>query len=96
MKSKQEVEQLEKVIGQLQGAHAEVSQLAKKSPNDALNKFKMVLINKILVTANDVLGDKYRPFQDFSQFDFDDVPTTSDVTMVLAQYMEEGGEISFR
>lgn len=89
MKSKEDVENLEKVIGQLQGAHAEISQLAKKSPNNSLNKFKLNLINKVLERANVVLGDKYRPFADFEQFDADDVPTTSDVTMVLAQYMEE-------
>lgn len=89
MKSRSEVERLEKVIGQLQGAHSEVSQLAKKSPNDSLNKFKLNLINKVLEAANAVLGDKYRPFPDFEQFDADDVPTTSDVAMVLSQYMEE-------
>ena len=63
--------------------------IAKKSPNDALNKFKLNLINKVLKMANDVLGRGYLPFSDFTQFDGDDVPTTSDVTMVLAQYMEE-------
>lgn len=89
MKNKTEIEQLEKVVGQLQGAHSEISQLARKSPNDALNQFKLKLINKVIETANDVLGPKYIPFDDFSQFDADDVPTTSDVTMVLAQYMEE-------
>jgi len=89
MKSARDVERLEKVIGQLQGAHSEVSQLAKKSPNDSLNKFKLNLVNKVLETANAVLGEKYRPFSDFEQFDADDVPTTSDVAMVLSQYMEE-------
>jgi hypothetical protein len=39
--------------------------------------------------ANDVLGKEYRPFDDFAQFDSDDVPTTSDVAMVLSQYMKE-------
>ncbi|RWM98975.1 MAG: hypothetical protein EOR86_04955 [Mesorhizobium sp.] len=89
MKNKSDVERLEKVIGQLQGAHSEISLLAKKSPNDSLNKFKLNLINKVLESANQVLGEKYSPFPDFTQFDADDVPTTSDVTMVLSQYMEE-------
>lgn len=89
MKSKEDVEKLEKVIGQLQGAHAEITILSKKAPNDALNPFKLKLINKVVGSANVVLGDKYRPFDDFDQFDVDDVPTTSDITMVLAQYMEE-------
>ncbi|WP_421693236.1 hypothetical protein [Aestuariivirga sp.] len=89
MKSKEDVEKLEKVIGQLQGAHAEIGLLAKKSPSDSLNSFKLKLINKVLVAANSVLGKKYRPFDDFEQFDSDDAPTTSDVTLILAQYMEE-------
>lgn len=89
MKSVEEVEALEKVIGQLQGAHSELSQLAKKSPNDAINKFKLRLLNKVLESANGVLGESYRPFDDFSTFSEDDVPTTSDVTMILAQYMEQ-------
>lgn len=89
MNSREDVEKLEKVIGQLQGAHTEISGLAKKSPNDSLNPFKLKLINKIIEAANSVLGDGYKPFDDFDQFDPDDVPTTSDVTMILSQYMEE-------
>lgn len=89
MKSKDDVEKLEKVIGQLQGAHEEISVLAKKAPSDLLNKFKLGLINRVLASANEVLGEKYKPFDSFEQFDFDDAPSTSDVTMVLAQYMQE-------
>lgn len=89
MKTTEEVEKLEKTIGQLKGSHAEISILAKKSPNDALNPFKLRLINAILNAANTVLGDDYRPFGDFTQFESDDVPSNSDVTVVLSQYMEE-------
>jgi hypothetical protein len=89
VKDKSEVENLEKLIGQLQGLHAEVTSLAKKSPNDAVNTFKLKLINKVIEFGNQVLGTKYRPFDDFEQFDSDDVPSTSDVAMVLGQYMEE-------
>ncbi len=89
MKTKEDVEKLEKVIGQLQGAHSEISILAKKNPSDSVNPFKLKLINKVIETANTVLGEKYKPFDEFEQFDPDDVPSTSDVTMVLSQYMEE-------
>ncbi len=89
MNSKEDIEKLEKVIGQLQGFHAEISALAKKSPNDALNPFKLKLINKVLEASNEVLGDSYRPFDDFQKFEQDDVPSNSDVTVVIAQYMEE-------
>jgi hypothetical protein len=89
MKENSDIERLEKLIGQLNGLHAELTSLAKKSPNDAVNSFKLRLINQVIENGNDVLGKEYRPFDDFSQFDSDDVPTTSDVAMVLNQYMQQ-------
>ena len=89
MKSREDVEKLEKLLGQINGIYSEISALSKKSPNDGVNNFKLNLINKVLAFANDVLGPSYRPFDDFSQFDVDDLPTTSDVTVVISQYMEE-------
>jgi hypothetical protein len=89
MKTKSDIEKLEKAIGRLHGAYSEISILAKNSPNDSVNPFKLRLINKVLEDTNAVLGDLYKPFEHFDQFDSDDVPTTSDVTMVLSQYMEE-------
>ena len=89
METKEDVEQLEKLTGQLQGMYAEISALAKKSPNDSVNAFKLRMINKVIEMGNAVLGEKYKPFDDFESFDANDAPTTSDITMVLAQYMEE-------
>lgn len=89
MKDRSEVENLEKLVGQLQGLHSEITLLAKKSPNDAVNAFKLNLINKVIKTGNDVLGPSYLPFDDFEGFNSDAVPSTSDVALVLAQYMEE-------
>lgn len=89
MKTRTDVERLEKVIGQLHGAHSEISILSKKSQNDSLNAFKLGLVNKILEAANSVLGEKYNPVHGFDKFDPDDAPTVSDVTMILSQYMEE-------
>jgi len=89
MNSRNDVERLEKIIGQLQGLHAEISLLAKKSPNDGVNAFKLRLINNVIALANGVLGPNYLPFGDFAAFDADDVPSTSDVALVLAQYIEE-------
>jgi hypothetical protein len=84
-----QVEQLEKVSGQMDGLHKEITTLVKKSPNDGLNKFKLKFVNAILADANDVLGSTHRPLADFDQFDVDDVPTTSDVAFILGQYIEE-------
>jgi hypothetical protein len=89
MNNQSEVEALEKLIGQLQGLHSEISLLAKKAPSDAINAFKLRLINNVIAAANDVLGPNYLPFGNFEAFVSDDVPSTSDVALVLAQYMEE-------
>ncbi len=89
LETEADVEKLEKLIRQLHGLHSEISLLAKKSPNDAVNAFKLKLINKVLQAANEVLGDRYKPFADFSLFEFDDLPSNSDVTVVLTQYIQE-------
>jgi hypothetical protein len=89
MKSKDDVEKLEKLIAQLQSLHVEISQLAKKSPNDGLNKFKLKFVNTVLKAANELLTTGYLPFEGFSQFEEDSLPTNSDVTMILAQYMDQ-------
>jgi hypothetical protein len=89
MKTREDVENLEKLTGQLNSLHAEVTALAKKSPSDAVNSFKLRLINKVLDLGNRILGEQYRPFPDFAAFDIDDLPSTSDVALVLGQYIEE-------
>jgi hypothetical protein len=88
MESKEQVDTFEKMYGQIDGLHQEIGALSKKSPSDAVNPFKLKMINKILLGANDILGSKYKPFDDFDQFEEDDVPTNSDVTMILSQYYE--------
>ena len=57
MNTKEDVENLEKLIGQLNGLHSEISQLAKKSPNDGLNIFKLKLVNKVLSSGNERNGE---------------------------------------
>jgi len=86
---KNDVEKLEKIMGQLEGLHREMSTLAKKSPNDGVNPFKLKFINLSLAAANDLLGTNYEPLEGFEQFDSDDVPTNSDATFVLTSYLEE-------
>ena len=91
MKTKADIDVLEKTRGQLRAIYQEISILSKKSPNDAVNVFKLRLINSILKAANGLLGESYRPLSGFEEFDEDDLPSTSDVAFVVAQYMEEIG-----
>lgn len=85
--TKQDIDIFEKVQSQLEGLHTEISVLSKKSQNDALNKFKLKFVNQIISEANELLGDEYRPFADFSLFDDSEIPTNSDVAMMLTQYL---------
>jgi len=84
---RKDVDRFEKTVVQLEALHSEISVLLKKSPNDALNQFKLKLVNSVLHEANILLGDKYKPFPDFLAFDQDAVPSNSDVTFILAQYL---------
>lgn len=89
LKTENDVRDLEKLIGQLQGLHVEISVLAKKAPNDGLNLFKLKLVNNILAKGNSILSGRYKPLEDFANFEESALPTNSDVTMVLALYIEQ-------
>lgn len=87
--NRDDIEQLEKVTGKIEGLHREITLLAKKSSTDGLNTFKLRLVNGALAAANEILGDENQPVEGFTQFDADDVPSNSDATVVLAIYLEE-------
>ena len=79
---------LEKVIAQLTGFLEEMGELGKKRPNDAVNDFKLKLLNGALDQALRELGPDGSPLPGFTQFDADLSPSNSDVTMVLTQYLQ--------
>lgn len=82
-----DVDEFERLQAQIEGLHAEIQTLVRKSPNDLLNKFKLNLINAVLRRANTLLADQYRPFTDFADFDDAQVPSNSDVMLILSQYL---------
>lgn len=78
-----------KVDEQLRSFHREIGFISKKKPSDPLNNFKLGFINQTLTKANELVGDKYRPFPDFTTFDVEGtLPTASDVVMMLDQYLD--------
>lgn len=85
--TKQQVDLFEKLQAQLDGLYLEISALSKKSQNDPLNKFKLKFVNQLLTESNDLLDEEYIPFSDFSTFDENEMPTNSDVAMILTQYL---------
>ncbi len=85
---KENVEKFEKVYIQILKMHDELSILSKKSPDGLMNKFKLKLINQLIKESNDLLEERYKPFENFIIFDEDELPTNSDVVLILAQYIE--------
>ena len=65
----------------------EMRELSKKHPDGVVNKFKLRFINEKLEDANVFLSAAYRPLKGFEQFDVNDLPTNSDVVLILSQYM---------
>jgi hypothetical protein len=83
-----DIDTFEKLSAQLDSLHQEMSMLTKKSPNDAVNAFKIKFVNATLIQCNKFLGKKYRPFQDFEIFSMDELPSNSDVTFIVSQYIK--------
>lgn len=83
-----DVHSFEKLAVQLESLYHEMSTLTKKTPTDAVNSFKLEFINTALEKCNEFLGLHYRPFAEFEVFSSDAVPSNSDVTLILSQYIE--------
>lgn len=84
--TREEIATFDKVAVQLDSFYTETSVLVKKDPKTEMNIFKLKLINKVLVKANEILGPM-KPFDDFSEFDLEDIPNNGDVAMILEQYI---------
>jgi len=87
MKAK-DVDFFEKVKGQLHQLHNEISVLSKSKPDNPINKFKLGFINEKLTEANKILTGEFKPFKDFTMFNTEELPTNSDIVMVLSQYLD--------
>jgi len=85
--TREEIEIYLKLQPKLAITHDELSVLSKKSPNDAVNKFKLKFINSMLKEANTILDKGYKPFIDFEVFSEDEIPTNSDIVFILSPYL---------
>jgi hypothetical protein len=84
---KREIDEFEILQGQLRSFSEDLNTLAKKSPNDLLNEFKLGLVNSVLQKANTFLGNTRKPFPDFEQFENAALPSNSDVLVMVSQYL---------
>ncbi|RUR30326.1 hypothetical protein ELY33_11000 [Vreelandella andesensis] len=70
----------------LNSMHAEFKELAKKKPEAAVSKNEIKIVNRLLEKVREVLIEEDSiGFLDI--LDEDDVPQTSDVTLILLQYV---------
>jgi len=86
--TKQDVEYFETIRSKLEGLHSEISILSNKSHDFVVGSFKLKLINQILLSANEFLGEKYKPFNGFNIFEELESPTYSDIVLMLTQYLK--------
>lgn len=84
--NKNQINSFEKLQDQLFELTREIKELSKKKPDGPLNNFKIKFINSIIGGLNEIIGKQYKPFEDFNIFDTDDMPTNSDVLIILSQY----------
>lgn len=80
-----QVADFESIQGQLDGLYGEMVKLAAKRPNDALNKFKLKIVSALLDRAAKLFGSS-QILGGFDGFSDEDLPTNSDVVLVLSQY----------
>ena len=85
--SQDSVTQYELLFPLLTGIYKEMQELSKKKPDTALNTFKVKSINRILEPTKELLKEENMyPFLDI--LDVDDIPTNSDVILILSQYIK--------
>jgi hypothetical protein len=83
----EQVEQFRKMAAQLDALHQEATAASKKHPDKPVSKFKVDLANAVLEAAKQVLGTS-APTLNFDRFDTDELPTNSDLSFVVSQFVE--------
>jgi hypothetical protein len=84
---KSDVDLFEKVSDQLKSLRDDFAVLSKSKPDAPLNPLKVSFVNEKLAEANSFLTGEHKPFKTFEQFDPDQLPSNSDVQIVLSQYL---------
>lgn len=85
--TREQVEAYQQVVTQLKSLSEEMAVLSKKSPDAPLNKFKVSIVNERLDAASKLLTGMHKPFKDFERLDDAQLPTVSDVAVVLSQFL---------
>lgn len=86
MMKRTDVDKYDELRSKLVSVRNDIALLSAKKPHDQLNPFKLKFINKLLTQVNDLIGD-FRPEEDFKEFDNIELPSNSDVLMMLNLYL---------
>lgn len=70
----------------LKAMYSEFKELSKKKPDSAVSKNKIKIVNRLLEKVRVVLADE-KSIDFLDLLDEDDVPQSSDVTLILSQYV---------
>lgn len=83
--TQQDVDQYELLYPLLEASYVEIQELSKKKPESPLNSYKVKAINRILIPLKELLKDE-NVYDFLDVLDTDDLPTNSDVVLILSQY----------
>lgn len=79
------VEKFKMLSGLMYSVYSEMKEFSKKKPDDALNKFKVANINRVLEKIKELLKDE--PTIEFLDLlDDNALPTNSDAILIISQY----------
>lgn len=85
--SQKDVNQYELLNPLIHGIYNEFQDLSKKKPEAALNTYKVKVVNRVLEPIKELLAnEEVIHFLDI--LDIDDLPTNSDVILILNQYLK--------
>jgi len=73
----------------------EFKEISKKKPDAAVSKSKIKITNRLLTKARSILNDE-ETINFLDLLDEDDMPQSSDVTLILSQYVAAMKEFRFK
>lgn len=87
MPTQEEIDIYEELRPKIASVRDTIKALSSKKPDEALNLFKIRRINILISQANSLLED-LKPYNDFDTFSEDDLPSNSDVLLIIELYLE--------
>jgi len=78
----------DKIEYRLNSIYVEFDKLSKKKPDSVINTYKLKQINDLFREANNLFDEGNISIEKLSLFDDTELPSYSDVVIVLTQYLE--------